>query len=110
MWCEGQKPMICGWITDELLIETHRVWSKAYGRAISRDEAIEILDNVKRLAEALREIPPKLREGGPADPPPEEELSQDVISVVYRNLLRLGHIKLPEQPPPLRPTPSDYQI
>jgi hypothetical protein len=30
-----------------------RVWSKAYGRVISDDEAIEILTNVRRLAEIL---------------------------------------------------------
>ena len=33
--------------------EARRVWSKAYGRVISDDEAIEILTNVRRLAEIL---------------------------------------------------------
>ena len=33
--------------------EARRVWSKAYGRVISDDAAIEILTNVRRLAEIL---------------------------------------------------------
>ena len=41
------------WITAEFLEETKTVWSNAYGREVSDDEAIEILTNVKRLAEAL---------------------------------------------------------
>ena len=41
------------WITDELFAETRRVWSKAYGRTITDEEVVEILVNVRRLAEAL---------------------------------------------------------
>ena len=41
------------WITQELLIETQRVWSKAYQREISVNEAVEILSNVRRLADVL---------------------------------------------------------
>ena len=41
------------WISEELLTETQRVWSEAYGREIAADEAIEILVNVRRLAEVL---------------------------------------------------------
>jgi len=41
------------WLTDELVAETRRVWSKAYARVISAEEAIEILTNVRRLAEVL---------------------------------------------------------
>ncbi len=41
------------WMSDELLAETRRVWSHAYGRVISEDEAVEILMNVKRFAELL---------------------------------------------------------
>lgn len=109
-WPEGETPTSCGWITDELLLDTQEVWSEAYGRPIDRDEAIEILENVKRLAMVLCEIPPTLREGGPAEPPPEEELPQDFLSVMYRELLRLGYVKLPEQLQQPMPTPSDYQI
>jgi len=43
------------WITDELLARTIDVWSANYGRPISKDEAVEILMNVKRLAEVLLE-------------------------------------------------------
>lgn len=35
------------------IAEARRVWSKAYGRVISEEEAIEILMNVRRLAEVL---------------------------------------------------------
>ncbi len=41
------------WITRELLQDTCTVWSRAYGRPVSEDEALEILHNVKRLAEVL---------------------------------------------------------
>ena len=41
------------WLSDERIIEARRVWSKAYGRVISQDEAVEILTNVRRLAEVL---------------------------------------------------------
>ena len=39
------------WLSDEQIGETRRVWSKVYGRVISEDEAVEILQNVRRLAE-----------------------------------------------------------
>ncbi len=46
------------WMSDELIAETRRVWSVAYRRVISTDEAVEILSNVRRLAEvALRAQP-----------------------------------------------------
>lgn len=41
------------WITDELFAETRRVWSKAYGRVLSDEEVVEILGNVRRMAEAI---------------------------------------------------------
>ena len=41
------------WLSDERIAEARRVWSKAYGRVISDDEAVEILMNVRRLAEVL---------------------------------------------------------
>ncbi len=44
------------WITAEFLEETKAVWSKAYGREVSDNEAIEILSNVKRFAELLIHI------------------------------------------------------
>ncbi len=47
------RPLDIAWISDELLAKTRTVWSKEYGRVISESEAIEILVNVKRLAEVL---------------------------------------------------------
>ena len=41
------------WITAELIEDTRRVWSKAYGRLITPEEAVEILVNVKRAAWAF---------------------------------------------------------
>jgi hypothetical protein len=47
------RPLSVPWLSDERIAETRRVWSKAYGRVISEDEAVEILTNVRRLAEVL---------------------------------------------------------
>lgn len=47
------RPLSTQWLSDERIAEARRVWSKAYGRVISEDEAIEILTNVRRLAEIL---------------------------------------------------------
>ena len=47
------RPLSVAWISEALLAKTRRVWSKAYGRPISTEEAVEILTNVKRLAEVL---------------------------------------------------------
>jgi hypothetical protein len=41
------------WLSDKRIAEARRVWSKAYGRVVSVDEAIEILRNVRRLAEVF---------------------------------------------------------
>lgn len=57
--CQGDRakarPLSTAWITDELLAETQQVWSAAYGRPIGTTEAMEILMNVRRLAEAFVE-------------------------------------------------------
>jgi hypothetical protein len=47
------RPLPLAWITDDLLAETRRVWSKAEGRVIADEEAIEILMNVRRFAETM---------------------------------------------------------
>ena len=47
------RPISGNWLTDERIAETRRVWSTEYGRVISRAEAVEILTNVRRLAEVL---------------------------------------------------------
>jgi hypothetical protein len=49
----GMRPLSLAWIADDLLQRTQEVWSKAYGRPVSEDEAIEMLLNVKRLAEVM---------------------------------------------------------
>jgi len=56
----SQVPLSAAWITDDLVEETRRVWSKAYGRVVTEEEAVEILMNVKRLAAVLIEA---MREG-----------------------------------------------
>jgi hypothetical protein len=52
----ADRPLSQAWISDALLEDTRRVWSKIYGRVISAEEAVEILVNVKRFAELLVEI------------------------------------------------------
>jgi hypothetical protein len=47
------RPLSTQWLSDERIAEARRVWSKAYGRVISNDETVEILMNVRRLAEIL---------------------------------------------------------
>jgi hypothetical protein len=47
------RPLSMRWLSDERIAEARRVWSKAYGRVISVEEAVEILMNVRRLAEVL---------------------------------------------------------
>lgn len=59
------RPMSIAWITDDLLRYTREVWSKAYGREVSEDEAIEMLVNVKRLAEVMLKVAE--RKGDDAD-------------------------------------------
>ncbi len=49
----AERPLSMQWLSDERVAEARRVWSKAYGRGISDDEAVEILMNVRRLAEVL---------------------------------------------------------
>ncbi len=50
---DAERPLSTQWLSDERIAEARRVWSNAYGRVISVDEAIEILTNVRRLAEVL---------------------------------------------------------
>jgi len=47
------RPTAQEWMSDELIADTRRVWSAAYGRVISAEEAVEILNNVRRLADVL---------------------------------------------------------
>ena len=52
----AERPLSMQWLSDERIAEARRVWSKAYGRVISEDEAIEILTNVRRLAGVLLRV------------------------------------------------------
>ena len=52
--------MSMAWISDELLAKTQRVWSRELGRPVGVEEAVEMLTNVKHLAEALM----KAKQGG----------------------------------------------
>lgn len=52
----SDRPLSLAWMTDELITETRQVWSRAYGRVLSAEEAVEILANVKRFAEVLLSV------------------------------------------------------
>ena len=54
-----RSPLSAAWISDELLQRTRDVWSTVAGREISADEAVEILINVKNLAEFLLDMKPE---------------------------------------------------
>lgn len=47
------RPLAQAWITPTLLAENQQAWSKAYGRTLSEAETVEIIMNLRRLAEAL---------------------------------------------------------
>jgi hypothetical protein len=49
----NERPPRPAWITDALLAETIDVWTEAYESPVSEADAIDILVNVGRLAEAL---------------------------------------------------------
>jgi len=54
----GEGPLSAAWISDALLRRTRAVWSNVAGRDVSADEAVEILINVKNLAEFLLDRKP----------------------------------------------------
>ncbi len=47
------QPLSLRWVTEDLIAYTQRVWAKELGREVSREEAIEMLVNVKLMAEAF---------------------------------------------------------
>jgi len=47
------RPLSLAWITDDLVAYTREVWAGHLGRPVPEEEAIEMLVNVKRLAEAM---------------------------------------------------------
>ena len=46
----GDGPLETQWMSEELIARTQDVWSRYLEREVDRDEAIEILLNVKRIA------------------------------------------------------------
>jgi hypothetical protein len=53
---DGQGSRLPSWLSPERIADARHVWSKTYERVISEAEAVEILLNVRRLAEALLPI------------------------------------------------------
>lgn len=49
-----RRPLSLEWISDELIAETRRVWSKHLRRVVTEDEAIEMLVNVRTAAVAIQ--------------------------------------------------------
>jgi len=54
------RPLCSDWITDELIAQTCQVWSQTLGRNVTPEEAIEMLQNLRRVVLILeeRELPP----------------------------------------------------
>ena len=50
-----RRPLSLSWMTDEMLEATRQLWSQRYERDLSTEEAVEILQNIKRFAEMLLE-------------------------------------------------------
>ena len=46
----GNGPLESEWITEELIARTQDVWGRYLEREVDRDEAVELLLNVKRIA------------------------------------------------------------
>jgi len=51
----GGRPLVLAWITDELIEEHQRIWSRMYRRVITEEEAVEIIMNIRRFAETVLE-------------------------------------------------------
>ncbi len=59
---EATSPLLVPpWISAHLLADTQKTWSLAYGRVVAAPEAVEILVNVRRLAEILLKVHRKER-------------------------------------------------
>ena len=50
------RPLADAWISDDLLTEAIAVWSRLYRRPIGTEEAIEMLQNVRRAGEVIYRI------------------------------------------------------
>jgi len=49
------RPVCRHWITDELITQTCQVWSHELGRNVMPEEAIEMLQNLRRVVLILEE-------------------------------------------------------
>ena len=56
-----ERPPRPAWISDALLARTIELWSRAYRRPLGESDALEILENVGRLAEALLDAKRRMR-------------------------------------------------
>ena len=50
------RPISESWIGEDLIAYTQDTWEKQLGRPVSEEEAIEMLVNIKRLAEVMLKI------------------------------------------------------
>ena len=50
------RPSTLRWIPQEHLEKTKVVWSRAYERPVTTAEAVEILMNVKQVAEVIQKV------------------------------------------------------
>jgi hypothetical protein len=50
------RPVADAWISDDLLTEAIAVWSRLYRRPIGTEEAVDMLQNVKRAGEVIYRI------------------------------------------------------
>ncbi len=48
-----RTPLNMEWITEELLARTQDVWGRYLQRHVSKEEAMEMLTNIKRIADAF---------------------------------------------------------
>jgi hypothetical protein len=55
----GPQPLSLKWVTEDLVAYTQAVWIRQLKREVSREEAIEMLANVKLMAEAFHEAAQK---------------------------------------------------
>lgn len=51
---DGQPILATAWITEDLLAEAITVWSRLYRRQVTREEAVDMLMNVKRLGMTIQ--------------------------------------------------------
>lgn len=48
-----ERPRRPDWITDDLLARVRAAWSEEFGREITNEESMEIIQNLRNFAEVL---------------------------------------------------------